>query len=70
MIRSSGNGAFRETPEPIVTAVFENEVPIEANDVCVQEHKDDIYVFFFDKEGLMEGLGLQGTKITKITPEK
>ncbi len=32
--------------------------------------KDDIYVFFFDQEGLMEGLGLQGTKITKITPDK
>jgi len=32
--------------------------------------KDDIYVFFFDQEGLMAGLGLQGTKITKITPDK
>ncbi len=31
--------------------------------------KDDIYVFFFDQEGLMAGLGLQGTKITKITPD-
>ncbi len=31
--------------------------------------KDDIYVFFFDQEGLMAGLGLQGTEITKITPE-
>ena len=32
--------------------------------------KGDIYVFFFDREGLMAGLGLQGTKITKITPDK
>ncbi len=31
--------------------------------------KDDIYVFFFEQEGLMAGLGLQGTKISKITPE-
>ncbi len=31
--------------------------------------KDDIYVFFFDQEGLMAGLSLQGTKITKITPD-
>ncbi|MEM7227133.1 MAG: YSC84-related protein [Pseudomonadota bacterium] len=30
--------------------------------------KDDIYVFFFDQKGLMAGLGLQGTKITKISP--
>jgi lipid-binding SYLF domain-containing protein len=32
--------------------------------------KEDIYVFHFDQEGLMAGLGLQGTKITKITPDK
>jgi lipid-binding SYLF domain-containing protein len=31
--------------------------------------KDDIYVFFFEQKGLMAGLGLQGTKITKITPD-
>jgi lipid-binding SYLF domain-containing protein len=27
----------------------------------------DIYSFFFDQKGLMGGLGLQGTKITKIS---
>ncbi len=26
-----------------------------------------IYLFFFDQKGLMAGLGIQGTKITKIT---
>jgi lipid-binding SYLF domain-containing protein len=26
----------------------------------------DIYAFIFDQEGLMGGLGLQGSKITKI----
>jgi lipid-binding SYLF domain-containing protein len=26
----------------------------------------EIYAFFFDQKGLMGGLGLQGTKITKI----
>jgi len=31
--------------------------------------KEDIYVFFFDQKGLMAGLGLQGAKISKITPE-
>jgi len=25
-----------------------------------------IYAFFFDQKGLMGGLGLQGTKITKL----
>jgi lipid-binding SYLF domain-containing protein len=32
--------------------------------------KDDIYVFFFDQEGLMAGLGIQGTKISKIQPDE
>ncbi len=31
--------------------------------------KSDIYAFFFDQKGLMAGLGLQGTKITKIHPK-
>ena len=32
--------------------------------------KSDIYAFFFDQKGLMAGLGLQGSKITQITPDK
>jgi lipid-binding SYLF domain-containing protein len=28
--------------------------------------KSDIYAFFFNQKGLMAGLGLQGTKVTKI----
>ncbi len=28
--------------------------------------KSDIYAFFFNQRGLMAGLGLQGTKVTKI----
>ncbi|MEQ8181337.1 MAG: twin-arginine translocation pathway signal protein [Smithellaceae bacterium] len=28
--------------------------------------KSDVYAFFFSQKGLMAGLGLQGTKITKI----
>ena len=26
----------------------------------------DVYAFFFNQKGLMAGLGLQGTKITRI----
>lgn len=29
---------------------------------------DDVYAFVFDQSGLMAGLGLQGSKITKINP--
>ena len=32
--------------------------------------KKDIYAFFFDQSGLMAGLGLQGSKISRITPDK
>jgi lipid-binding SYLF domain-containing protein len=31
--------------------------------------KEDIYAFFFDQKGLMAGIGLQGSKITRITPD-
>jgi len=31
--------------------------------------KDDVYAFIFDQKGLMAGLGLQGSKITKINPK-
>ncbi len=30
--------------------------------------KDNIYAFFFNQEGLMAGLGIQGNKITKFQP--
>ena len=28
--------------------------------------KDDVYAFIFSQKGLMAGLGIQGSKITKI----
>lgn len=31
--------------------------------------RESIYVFFFDQTGLMAGLGIEGTKISQITPE-
>lgn len=31
--------------------------------------KDDIYAIFFDPKGLMLGLGIQGSRITRITPD-
>ena len=31
--------------------------------------RKEIYAFFFDQKGLMAGLGLQGTKITRINPK-
>ena len=31
--------------------------------------KDDIYAVVFGQKGLMAGLGIQGNKISKITPK-
>jgi hypothetical protein len=31
--------------------------------------RKDVYAFAFDQEGIMAGLGLQGSKITEITPK-
>jgi lipid-binding SYLF domain-containing protein len=28
--------------------------------------KDDVYAFIFDQKGLMAGLGIQGSKITRL----
>jgi len=30
--------------------------------------RDDVYAFVFAQEGLMAGVGLQGSKITEIHP--
>jgi len=32
--------------------------------------RDDIYAFIFDMKGLMAGIGIQGSKITRIHPDK
>jgi len=32
--------------------------------------KEDVYAFFFSQKGLMLGLGLQGSKISKVDPDK
>lgn len=32
--------------------------------------KEGIYVFFFDQKGLMAGAGIQGSKISRIEPDK
>jgi lipid-binding SYLF domain-containing protein len=41
-----------------------------AGSMTTSTAKEDIYAFFFDQKGLMAGLGLQGSKISKVTPDK
>jgi len=38
-----------------------------AGGISTTTAKSDIYAFFFEQKGLMAGLGLQGTKVTKIS---
>ena len=35
--------------------------------VTTKTMKDDVYAFIFSQKGLMAGLGIQGSKITKIS---
>lgn len=41
-----------------------------AKSLTTSTAKDDIYAFIFGQKGLMAGIGLQGSKITRITPDK
>ncbi len=41
-----------------------------AGGLTTTSYKEDIYVFFFDHSGLMAGLGIQGTKVSRIQPDK
>ena len=41
-----------------------------AKNLTTTTAKDDIYAFIFSQKGLMAGLGIQGSKITKITPDE
>lgn len=40
-----------------------------AGSLTTSSAKDSIYAFFFNQKGLMAGLGLQGSKITKFNPD-
>lgn len=41
-----------------------------ARSLSTSTAQDDIYAFFFDQKGLMAGISLEGTKITRINPDK
>jgi lipid-binding SYLF domain-containing protein len=41
-----------------------------AGSLTTSTAKEGIYVFFFDQKGLMAGLGIQGSKISRIEPDK
>ena len=58
-------GGFEVGVGPTVVVVDEGK----AKTMTTTTSKDDIYAFIFGQKGLMAGLGVQGNKITKITPK-
>lgn len=58
-------GGFEVGVGPTVVVVDEGK----AKTLTTTTAKDDIYAFIFGQKGLMAGLGIQGSKITKITPK-
>ena len=58
-------GGFEVGVGPTVVVVDEGK----AKTLTTTTAKDDIYAFIYGQKGLMGGLGVQGNKITKITPK-
>ena len=54
---------------PSVVVVDKETAAAFGKNLTTSTLKDDIYAFIFSQKGLMAGLGLQGSKITKINPE-
>jgi len=58
-------GGFEVGVGPSVVVMDEGK----AKTMTTTTAKDDIYAFIYGQKGLMAGLGIQGNKITKITPK-
>ncbi len=54
---------------PSVVIVDKETAAAFGKSVTTSTLKDDIYAFIFSQKGLMAGLGIQGSKITRINPE-
>lgn len=54
---------------PSVVLVDKESVGAFGKNLSTSTLKDDIYAFIFSQKGLMAGLGLQGSKITRINPD-
>lgn len=54
---------------PSVVVVDKESVGAFGKNMSTTTLKDDIYAFIFSQKGLMAGLGLQGSKITRFNPD-
>jgi len=63
--------SYLDTSEGWEVGVGPNIVVVDAGaakSLTTTTAKDDVYAFIFSQKGLMAGIGIQGSKITKINP--
>lgn len=63
------SGGFEIGVGPSVVIVDKETAAAFGKSLTTSTLKDDIYAFIFSQKGLMAGLGLQGSKITRIKPK-
>jgi lipid-binding SYLF domain-containing protein len=59
-----GNDGWEVGVGPSIVIVVEGVV----KSLTTTTAKDDVYAFIFGQKGLMAGIGIQGSKITRIDP--
>ena len=50
--------------------VVDSDTASFASSFTTTSGKDNVYAIFFNQKGLMGGLGIQGSKVSRITPDK
>jgi lipid-binding SYLF domain-containing protein len=63
------SGGWEVGAGPTLVLVDKETVAAFGKNMTTSTLKDDIYAFVFSQEGLMAGLGLRGSKITRIHPK-
>ena len=63
------SGGWEVGVGPTLVLVDKETVAAFGKNMTTSTLKDDIYAFVFSQEGLMAGLGLRGSKITRIHPK-
>ena len=63
------SGGWEVGVGPSIVVVDKESVGAFGKNLSTSTLKDDIYAFIFSQKGLMAGLGLQGSKITRINPD-
>lgn len=63
------SGGWEVGVGPSIVVVDKDNAVAFGKSLTTSTLKDDIYAFIFSQKGLMAGIGIQGSKITKINPK-